>query len=257
MLVPGGGYSAVALGREGFQVARWLNKQGVTAFVLDYRVAPYRYPVPIDDGRRAMRLIRARAQEFDVDPHKLGVWGFSAGGHLAASLATQCSISEERHIVDDIDRVSCHPDFLILAYAVTSMEWPSVNRNSLADLFGPRPDPALVHSASTEFSVSTDLPPTFLFATTGDPRVRVENSVDFYRAAAGVGVPAELHIFDYANHGCGLCGSIPALASWTSLLREWMVRRRLLPVDAPLSAVPTSDYPLWPAGFDGPGRSGW
>lgn len=257
LLLPGGGYSAVALGREGFQVARWLNAQGVAAFVLDYRVAPYRYPVPIDDGRRAMRLIRARALDFGIDPHRLGAWGFSAGGHLAASLATGCGKVNHQEPQDNIDRLSCRPDFLILAYALTSMDWPGVNRNSLADLFGPRPDPELVHRSTTQFAVSADTPPTFLFATTRDPRVRVENSVDFYRALAEAGVSAELHLFDYANHGCGLCGGIPALASWTSLLRAWLIRRSLMPASAPLVPVPAFNYPLWPAGFDGPGRRGW
>lgn len=257
LLLPGGGYSAVAIGREGFQVARWLNAQGIAAFVLDYRVAPYHYPIPIDDGRRAMRLIRARAMDFGIDPHRVGAWGFSAGGHLAASLATGCRKEDGQTPRDSVDRGDCRPDFLILAYALTSMDWPGVNRNSLADLFGPRPDPELVHRSSTQFAVSAATPPTFLFATTRDPRVRVENSVDFYRALAEAGVPAELHLFDYANHGCGLCGSIPALASWTSVLRAWLIRRSLMPASAPLVPVPTSEYPLWPVGFDGPGRRGW
>src|ERR1700757_1560676 len=125
LVIPGGGYQIVAIGHEGFQIATWLNAQGMAAFVLDYRVAPYRYPVEIDDGRRAMRLIRAHAAEYGIDPNRLGVWGSSAGGHLASSLGTHCeNAADSANSADPIDKVSCKPDFMVLAYPVIGMQEP-------------------------------------------------------------------------------------------------------------------------------------
>lgn len=255
LVIPGGGYEQVAMGHEGFQIAEWLNAQGMPAFVLDYRVAPYQYPVEINDGRRAMRLVRAHAAEYGIDPNRLGVWGSSAGGHLASSLGTHCeNVTPSDTNTDAVDQLSCKPDFMVLAYPVISMELPEAHAGSRRALLGPHPDPALAHEYSNQFAVTADTPPTFIFATTNDPVVPVENSLDFYRALERHHVHAELHLFDYSNHGCGLCGSILPLREWPSLLRTWFIDRSFLPPDAPPAPAPAPNWPVWPAGYTGPGQ---
>jgi len=259
LVVPGGGYEHVAMGHEGFQLATWLNAQGVPAFVLDYRVAPYHYPVEIDDGRRAMRLIRARAAEYGIDPNRLGVWGSSAGGHLASSLGTHCDVvtSTVANKVDGSDPVElqpCKPDFMILEYPVISMEGPIAHTGSRKNLLGPDPDPQLAVEYSNQTAVNAQTPPTFIWATTKDATVPVENSLDFYRALERAGVASELHIYDYADHGCGLCGSIVPLATWPALLRNWLQQHSYLPPNAPPLPAPEPNSTFWPQGLAGPGQ---
>lgn len=254
LVLPGGGYVHVAMGYEGFQFARWLNAQGVTAFVLDYRVAPYHYPAEIEDGMRAMRYVRVHAADYGIDPNRIGVWGASAGGHLASSLGTHCD--EPSPATDDpIDRASCKPDFMVLAYPVISMQLPETHAGSRLNLLGEHPDPQMEQKFSNQLEVNSGTPPTFLFATTRDPIVPVENSLDFYRALERAHVPVELHLFDYANHGCGLCGPIPELSTWPLLLRNWLIHGGWLPKDAPPLPPIELNYPGWPPGLDGPGKS--
>jgi acetyl esterase/lipase len=259
LVIPGGGYEHVAIGHEGFQIAVWLNAQGMPAFVLDYRVKPYRYPVEIDDGRRAMRLIRAHAAEYGVDPNRILVWGSSAGGHLASSLGTHCdSATVGANAVppdaDPVDAQSCKPNFMVLEYPVISMAAPEAHQGSALNLLGPDPDPALVREYSNQNAVNADAPPAFLFATTKDPTVPVENSLDFYRALERAHVSSELHIYDYSNHGCGLCGSIIPLSTWPELLRNWLIQHSLLPPDAPPMPPPQPNLPAWIPGLKGPGN---
>lgn len=266
LVIPGGGYQHVAIGHEGFQIADWLNEQGMAAFVLDYRVNPYHYPIETDDGRRAMRLIRARAAEYGIDPNRLGVWGSSAGGHLASSLGTHCenvaakvtnaALDARGPIVghDPIDGFSCKPNFMVLAYPVIAMERPVAHSGSRKNLFGPHPDPTILHQYSNQYAVTADTPPTFIFATSYDPVVPVENSLDFYRALVRAHVPVEIHIFDYANHGCGLCGSIVPLRVWPALLRTWLIDKSFLPPNAPPLPAPTPNWPVWPKALRGPGQ---
>jgi acetyl esterase/lipase len=257
LVIPGGGYQHVAMGHEGFQIATWLNAQGMPAFVLDYRVAPYHYPAPIIDGREAMRYIRAHAAEYGIDPNRLGVWGFSAGGHLASTLGTHCeSITAPHLTVPEGDSLSfpCKPNFMILAYPVISMEGPIAHTGSRNNLLGPNPDPALAHEYSNQFAVTAQTPPTFIWATIKDPTVPVENSLDFYRALERAHVSAELHIYDYADHGCGLCGSIIPLSTWPMLLRNWLLQHSLLPPNAPPMPPPEPNSASWPQGLTGPGK---
>ena len=252
LVIPGGGYEHVALGHEGIQYAQWLNAQGVAAFVLDYRVSPYKYPVEIEDGAAAMHYIRSHAVEMDLDPDRVGVWGSSAGGHLAATLATQCSLGSGSN--DTVSQVLCRPNFVILSYPVIGMEAPVTHPGSRTNLLGADPDPTLAHQLSAQYAVNASTAPTFLFATTGDPTVPVANSVSFYTALQVAGIPVEMHLYDYADHGCGLCGSIPELAGWPVLLRAWLVHRNLLPATAPPPPPPAPNMADWPAGLDGPGR---
>jgi acetyl esterase/lipase len=257
LVIPGGGYAHVAIGHEGFQFARWLNAQGVAAFVLDYRVAPYHYPVEIEDGMRAMRYVRVHAADYGIDPNRIGVWGSSAGGHLASTLGTHCddpppALSPATN--DPVDRASCKPNFMVLSYPVISMQLPQTHVGSRQNLLGANPDPQLEQEFSNQLAVTAQTPPTFLFATTGDPTVPVVNSLDFYRALKDAHVPVELHIYDYANHGCGLCASIPELSTWPLLLRNWLIHGGWLPKSAPPLPPAEQNYPMWPAGLEGPGK---
>ncbi len=253
LILPGGGYSAIALGHEGFQYAQWLNAQGIAAFVLDYRVAPYKYPVEIEDGVQAMRIIRSHASDYGIDPDRIGVWGSSAGGHLAAVLATDCRLSDQPG--SGLSGLECQPNFAILAYPVISMEGAIAHDASVHNLLGRNPDPALAHQLSPQYNVTTATPPTFLFATTGDPTVPVGNSVAMYSALQAKGVPVEMHLYDFVNHGCGLCGDIPELAGWPTLLRTWLIEHHLLPPDAPPAPLPAANMQDWPSGMDGPGHT--
>ena len=255
LVIPGGGYQTVAIGHEGMQIAGWLNAQGIPAFVLDYRVAPYRYPAEIEDGERAMRLIRARAAEYGIDPDRLGVWGFSAGGHLASTIGTHC----DRDPVplahtDAIDKLSCRAAFMVLAYPVIGMTPPVTHMGSRENLLGPHPNPKLEHNLSNQYQVTADTPGTFIFATSYDPVVPVQNSLDFDQALLRFHIPAELHLYDYSNHGCGLCGSILPLSTWPMLLRNWLVQRGWIPASAPPPPPPMPNLPMWIPGLKGPGE---
>lgn len=257
LVIPGGGYQMVAIGYEGVQIADWLNAQGIPAFVLDYRVAPYHYPAEIEDGERAMRLIRAHAAGYGIDPDRLGVWGFSAGGHLASALGTHCDGDTVKLASPDAaDSLSCRPAFEVLSYPVISMELPEAHAGSRMNLLGPKVSRELEHRYSNQFAVTALTPPTFLFATTHDPVVPVVNSLDFYRALIQFHIPAELHLYDYANHGCGLCGSILPLSTWPTLLRNWLVQRGWIPSTAPAPPPPMPNVPAWIQGLSGPGEPG-
>jgi acetyl esterase/lipase len=256
LVIPGGGYTHVAIGHEGFQYARWLNAQGVTAFVLDYRIAPYKYPVEIQDGMRALRYVRAHAAEYGIDPNRIGVWGSSAGGHLTSTLGVHgndaAPVPEK---TDSVDQLDARPNFMILSYPVIGMQEPVTHAGSLQNLLGETPDPQMQQKFSNQLQVNAQTPMTFLFATTGDPVVPVENSLDFYRALERAHVPAEIHIYDYADHGCGLCGSIPELMTWPQMLRNWLIQEKWLPKDAPPMPPAEPNYFLsWPAGLEGPGK---
>ena len=143
---------------------------------------------------------------------------------------------------------------MVLEYPVISMESPTAHAGSALNLLGPSPDAKLAHEYSNQFAVTAKTPPTFLFATTNDPVVPVENSLDFYRALVRSHVSAELHLFDYANHGCGLCGEILPLQVWPALLRRWMLDHSLLPPNAPPAPAPEPNSAVWPQGLTGPGQ---
>ncbi len=227
IVFPGGGYVHLALDHEGKQIAEWLNRSGITAFVLQYRLGPrYHFPVELWDAQRAIRYVRLHAPDFGVRPDRVGVWGFSAGGHLAATAGTHFDNGDPNDS-DQIDRQSSRPDFLILAYPVITFEEPYVHQGSLHALLGEKPDPALVRSLSNETQVTTRTPPTFLFHTTDDQVVPVENSVLFYLALRKAGVPAEMHVYRQGKHGVGLAQSDPVLRSWPDQLAAWLTAEGL------------------------------
>ncbi len=228
VVCPGGGYQRLAQNHEGRQVANYLNSLGVTAFVLKYRLAPrYRHPIELGDAQRAIRLVRSRAKEFGVEPDRIGIMGFSAGGHLASTAGTHFDAGNPA-AVDPVDRMSCRPDFLILGYPVISFTTPYTPKGSMRSLLGDNPDPKLVESLSNELQVTAQTPPSFLFHTNADTSVPPENSVLFYLALRKAGVPAEMHIFEKGPHGVGLGNTDPALAHWPVLLAQWFRTRGLL-----------------------------
>jgi acetyl esterase/lipase len=228
VVCPGGGYRNLAVDHEGRQVAGWLNGLGVSAFVLKYRLGPrYRHPAPLQDAQRALRTVRSRAREWNLDPHRLGIWGFSAGGHLASTAGTHFDDGNPA-AEDPIDRAGCRPDFLVLAYPVISLVPPYAHMGSRNNLLGPDADPKLVASLCTDQQVTPQTPPTFLFHTSADSGVVPENSVLFYLALRKAGVPAELHIYEQGRHGVGLAPQDPVLSSWPDRLAAWLKARGIL-----------------------------
>ena len=222
IVCPGGGYAHLSMEKEGTQVAEWLNHLGIHAFVLKYRLGPkYHHPVELDDAQRAIRYVRANASSLGVDPARVGIWGFSAGGHLASSTGTHFD-SGDASAADPIDRQGSRPDFMVLSYPVITMQEPFVHKGSLHMLLGSSPDPALVQLLSNELQVTRRTPPTFLFHTTEDKTVPVENSVNFYSALHKAGVPAEMHIYLKGAHGAGLAPADPVLKTWPGHLADWL-----------------------------------
>jgi acetyl esterase/lipase len=228
IVAPGGSYGALASNHEGRQVANWMNALGVTAFVLKYRLGPrYHHPIELGDAQRAIRIVRSRSKEWGVAPDRVGMMGFSAGGHLASTAGTHFDRGNAG-AADPIDRASSRPDFLVLGYPVISFQPAIVHAGSLRNLLGENPDPKLVEGLSNELQVTVETPPTFLFHTTTDQTVPVENSVLFYLALRKAGVPGELHVFANGPHGVGLALSDPALSEWPTALANWLRGRGLL-----------------------------
>jgi acetyl esterase/lipase len=228
VVAPGGGYTNLAMNHEGRQVANLLNAMGVTAFVLKYRLGPrYRHPIELGDAQRAIRLVRARAQDFGIAADRIGMLGFSAGGHLTATAGTLFEAGKS-DAPDAVDRVSSRPDFLVLGYPVISFDPAISHSGSVRNLLGDSPDPKLIERLSADLQVTAATPPTFLFHTNADTGVVPENSVRFYLALRKAKVPAEMHIFENGPHGVGLALGDPALSAWPQLLAAWLRGRGLL-----------------------------
>lgn len=233
IVCPGGGYGGLATDHEGRQPAEFLNKLGVAAFVLKYRLAPYRHPVPLQDAQRAIRTVRSRAKDWGVDPDRVGIWGFSAGGHLASTAATHFD-DGKADAADPVEKVSSRPDFCILGYPVITLTGPPVTHmGSRRNLLGDNPSQELIDNLSNEKQVTAKTPPTFLFHTTEDTAVPPENSILFYLALRKAKVPAELHVYEKGRHGVGLATGVkspddPVLKKWPDLLADWLKGRGLL-----------------------------
>jgi acetyl esterase/lipase len=238
IIAPGGGYAHLSMQHEGEDIARWLNARGIAGFVLKYRLGPvYHHPIELGDAQRAMRLVRMNAKEYGIAPDHIGMWGFSAGGHLAATAGTHFDGGNAAS-PDAIEKQPCRPDFLILAYPVITLLVPNAHGASRKFLLGDDPTQALLTNLSDETQVTKDTPPTFLFATTDDGVVPVMNSVAFYTALVKEGVPAEMHLFQHGNHGVGLAEGNPQLNVWPELLIKWMRERGLAAAaEAPVAAV--------------------
>ena len=224
IVCPGGAYERLAP-HEGEPVARWLNTLGIAAFVLNYRVAPHRWPAPLEDVRRAIRLVRFHAATWNVDADRVGIIGFSAGGHLAAALGTHHDRGDET-ADDPVERQSSRPDFLVLGYALIDRaltrprqqtDGPAPVRTTPGDDRPPLP--------ALDTHVTPETPPTFLWHTADDARVLVENSLRFAGALSNHGVPFALHIYPHGRHGLGLAQDDPVVSSWTTLCATWLADR--------------------------------
>jgi acetyl esterase/lipase len=220
IVCPGGGYSHLA-DHEGRPVAEWLNALGITAFVLKYRLGPrYHHPAPLQDAARAIRTVRARATEWNVDPKRIGILGFSAGGHVASTIGTHFD-SGKPDASDPIERVSSRPDLMILIYSVITMG-EFTHAGSKRMLLGENPPTDLVALLSNEEQVTKETPPAFLVHTANDPAVPVENSLRFAEALKKAGVPFELNVYERGPHGFGLGGKDPILSTWPHRCEQWL-----------------------------------
>ncbi len=243
IICPGGGYGFLADEHEGKDAALFLNKHGVTAFVLQYRIAQKDRPgpllsAPLEDAQRAIRTVRFKAKEFGIDPTRIGIWGFSAGGHLASTAGTHF---EDKTDGDEIDKQSCRPDFLVLAYPVISTDPKVTHSGSVKALLGDKPDAKLLEYYSNDKQVTAKTPPTFIFHTSEDTAVLPENALLFYSACKKAKVPCELHLYAKGTHGLGLgtgwkdaatgkwrIAPEPSVAGWPDRLIDWMKAMKLL-----------------------------
>jgi acetyl esterase/lipase len=255
LVFPGGGYTVLAMEKEGHKFARWLNSMGVAAFVLKYRLGDrYDHPAPLRDAQRALRYVHARSEALGIDPDRVGVMGFSAGGHLAATAATLAgrdfgahpkststpestsSLRSGRSLPlgahpkrtssgvpeDSLSGVSARPDLLVLGYPVISFVEDYAHAWSRKQILGEDYDPETARLLSPEKQVTAETPPSFIFSTNEDEGVPAENSVAFYLALRDAGVPAELHVYERGPHGVGMAAEDFALSSWTDRLADWL-----------------------------------
>lgn len=229
VVCPGGGYGGLAMDHEGKQIGEWLNSHGITALICDYRHRGkgYGHPAPLQDVQRAIRTARNRAKELGIEPNKIGVLGFSAGGHLASTAVTHFDAGDEQ-ADDPIARVSCRPDFGVLCYAVIAFDQPFTHKGSQNNLLGKDAPADLIASLSNEKQVTKDTPPCFLWHTYEDTGVPPENSVVFYQAMLKNKVPGELHVYEKGRHGVGLGKTIPGTGDWSEACIRWLKGREIV-----------------------------
>ncbi len=229
VICPGGGYWLLAFNHEGTQIAEWLNSFGVAAFILKYRHTPYKHPIPLHDTQRALRLVRHNAKKWRVNPKKIGIMGFSAGGHLASTAGTHFDKGDPK-AKDPVDRQSCRPDFMILGYPVISFTKEYSHGGSRRNLLGSSPDEKLVKLLSNELQVTKETPPAFLFHASDDRGVPPRNSISFYLALQKNGVPAELHLYLKGGHGFGMVkGRCTAAVDWPGRCELWLREIGMVP----------------------------
>jgi acetyl esterase/lipase len=229
VICPGGGYMGLMMSYEGHDIATWLNQYGITGIVLKYRVNPNRHPSPMLDAQRAMRLVRSNAAAWKIDPKRIGMMGFSAGGHVASTVGTHFDAGNPK-AADPIDRVSCRPDFLILVYPVITMG-AKTHGGSRDVLLGANADPKLIDLLSNEKQVTTKTPPTFLAHARTDGLVSVANSQLFYAALQAHHVPSEFLELPTGEHGLG-CGHGKEWEAWQAACVKWLETRKLLTTPA-------------------------
>ncbi len=226
IICPGGGYWGLAYDLEGTDIASYLNSIGVAAIVLKYRLPVYGNTVvphkaPLMDAQRAMRLVRFNAKKWNIDEGKIGIMGFSAGGHLASTLGTHFDYGDKSS-ADSVERISCRPDFMILMYPVISFSAPCTHAGSRDALLGKDADKDLINYYSNELQVKDDSPPAFFVHADDDTAVPVENTLLMYSALRAKKIPAELHIVSEGGHGFGLATDNDHIATWTNNLKQWL-----------------------------------
>ncbi len=222
IIFPGGGYSHLSMNKEGKKVAKWLNSLGITAYLLKYRMPDDRTMKdktigPLQDAQEAVRMVRRNAKKWNLDASKIGVMGFSAGGHLAATL----SIHFTEITYDSIENTSSRPDFTILIYPVISMQNEIANKGSKEKLLGLNPSSELIKKFSCDLNVNADTPKTFIVHATDDQSVPVENSINYYLALKNNKIQCELHLYEKGGHGFGL-GLIDTSKNWTQDCENWL-----------------------------------
>jgi acetyl esterase/lipase len=227
IVCPGGAYGMLSNDREGIQYAQWLSHLGVTSFILKSRLKEYGHPAPLQDVLRAVRLVRARAAEFKINPARIGVMGSSAGGHLAASAGTLFDHADGRTGAE-IDAVNARPDFLILMYPVITMAEGVTHAGSRENLLGKHRTAEQEAFFSLENRVTAATPPTLLIHTQQDQSVPVENSIRFFQALTKAGVPAEFYAFEKGSHGMGMKAEFGTASDWPDRAEEWLRARGLL-----------------------------
>ncbi|MFO0965233.1 MAG: alpha/beta hydrolase [Gemmataceae bacterium] len=226
VICPGGGYGGLVTGAEGHGIASWLNRHGITGVVLEYRLPAGRWRVPLLDAQRAIRTVRARAKEWDLDPARIGIMGFSAGGHLASTAGTHFDTGNT-DAKDPVERISCRPDFMILVYPVITMGEKG-HAGSRTNLLGKAPDAKLIEQFSNEKQVTAQTPPTFLAHAKDDRPVPPENSRMFFDALRAHKVPAEF--LELASGGHGLNGyKGPMWDAWQARSLAWLAEMKLVP----------------------------
>ncbi len=223
VICPGGGYVGLAIQHEGLQVAKWFNNLGVTAFVLTYRlpddaIMENKSTGPMQDGQRAIRIVRRHAKEWGIDPEKIGIMGFSAGGHLASTLSTHYN----EKVYEPEDSTSARPDFSLLIYPVISMDSTITHWGSRVNLLGNAPSPELVRHFSIELQVNEQTPPAFMALSIDDNAVPVQNSIVYALALQKNNIPCELHLYQSGGHGYGLGKSVNTESTWPEACRKWL-----------------------------------
>ncbi len=226
IICPGGGYWGLAIEHEGAQVAKWLNDLGITAFVLKYRlpdsaIMENKSIGPMQDGQRAIRMVRRNAKKWKIDPNKIGIMGFSAGGHLASTLSTHF----DEKVYEPEDSTSARPDFSLLIYPVISMEQGITHQGSRVNLLGDNPSPELVKHFSNELQVTSNTPPAFLVQSFDDYSVPVQNSIVYVEALHTFKIPCELHLYQSGGHGYGLGRSNNTESTWPEACSRWLKAR--------------------------------
>jgi acetyl esterase/lipase len=233
VILPGGGYVSCSMEKEGYRPALWFNERGVAAFVVRYRTnnatcTSYKHPSPIQDARRAMRIVRSRASQLGFESDKLGLMGYSAGGHLAASVATHWQDKIEDGKDNLAPSFSTKPDFLMLIYPVVTMLDPFVHAGSRKSLLCDYPPVKVMEEWSCQRKVTGETPPTFLVSTWEDKSVPAENSIEFYNAMRKWRVPGELHVYEKGPHGFGMNPGFGPASNWPDRLDEWLRIRSLI-----------------------------
>jgi len=216
VICPGGGYRGISVEKEGYAIAKWFNQLGISAFVLYYRMPNGHYDIPLKDAQQALEIVHERAKGWNINKNKIGIIGFSAGGHLASSVGTHFKIRTDR------------PSFMILCYPVVSMNKEITHSGSRSNLLGENPSDELVKLYSNELQVTKNTPPTFIVHNIDDKVVPITNSEQLLKALQGKNVPAELHKFDVGGHGFGMLKRGIPVDNWTDLLQKWLKKNKLI-----------------------------
>lgn len=222
IIAPGGGYARRA-DHEAYPVAQWLNSIGISAIVLHYRVSPFSHPIPLVDAQRAIRMVRYHASKWKIDPNRVGMLGFSAGGHLASTAGTHFDLGHKQ-AEDPIERISSRPDLMVLCYPVITMG-EHTHEGSRINLLGENPSSEMIELLSNETQITETTPPAFLWHTADDAAVDVENSLLFASQLRRHKIPFDLHVFESGRHGLGMAEEHPEAKAWPELCESWLRKR--------------------------------